>query len=496
MPRTLYGKLVLAFLVLIGLGGALSLVLTLNATRHYIQEVNQGLNRTLAEGIVTEKPLLRGGTVDQVELKSLFDMLMVVNPAIEVYLLDPEGRILAFSAPPGKVKREAVALAPIEAFLAGEQRLPIRGDDPRDPGREKVFSAAALTDGGRLQGYLYVVLGGEDYDTVVAMIQGSYVLRLGAGVAVAGLAVTLAVGFLSFFWLTGRLRRLIVAVQAFQRGDFATARRLSRWLRASGGDEIDLLGRTISRMAGRIEDQIAQLSAADASRRELVASVSHDLRTPMTALQGSIETLLMKETTFSAEERRRYLQLAAEQGRRLERLIGELFELSTLDSGGAALHLEPFSLGELVQDVTQKFALEADQKGLHLETRIPEHAPFVSADIARIERVLENLIENAIKYTPAGGEVRLTLIPGERQVTAQVSDTGRGIAEADLARVFERFYRAGADTEEGPEEGPEGTGLGLAIAKRILQLHGSPIEVESAVGQGTTFRFHLPSHGA
>jgi signal transduction histidine kinase len=92
--------------------------------------------------------------------------------------------------------------------------------------------------------------------------------------------------------------------------------------------------------------------------------------------------------------------------------------------------------------------------------------------------------------------VRLTLIPGERQVTAQVSDTGRGIAEADLARVFERFYRAGADTEEGPEEGPEGTGLGLAIAKRILQLHGSPIEVESAVGQGTTFRFHLPSHGA
>jgi signal transduction histidine kinase len=424
-------------------------------------------------------------------------MLMVVNPAIEVYLLDPEGRILGFSAPPGKVKREAIPLAPVEAFLAGEENLPIRGADPRDLERRKVFSAAPVVHDGRLEGYLYVVLGGEEHDSVAQMIQGSYILRLSAGIVAAGLAVTLIVGLLSFNWLTRRLRRLIDAVRAFQRGDLDRTRELTRWVRPRDGDEIDQLGRAIERMARRIDEQIRQLSAADASRRELVASVSHDLRTPMTALQGSLETLLMKEESFTPEERRHYLRLAVRHGHRLERLIAELFELATLDSGGAALRFESFSLAELVQDVTQKFGQEAEKKGLTLETELPEGAPFVTADIARIERVLQNLIENAIKYTPDGGRVRLTLVPGERQLTALVSDTGRGIAEADLPHVFERFYRAqGSEAGDSRGEGADGAGLGLAIAKRILQLHGSPIEVESAPGKGTTFRFRLPLHGA
>ncbi|MCZ6707183.1 MAG: HAMP domain-containing sensor histidine kinase [Chloroflexi bacterium] len=465
--------------------------MTVTTTRLYIQEVNQRLNQALASGVVGEDILLRDGEINQAALADIFHMLMVINPAIEVYLLDPQGAILAFSAPPGKVKRRSVSLVPLEAFLAGERSFPIRGDDPRGLERRKVFSAAPVTHNGHLEGYLYVVLGGEEYDSVVQMIQGSYILRLSAAVAMASLAVTLIIGFLSFNWLTRRLRRLIGAVGAFQQGDYAPLLGLSQWLRPTGGDEIDQLGRAIERMVRRIEQQIRHLSSADASRRELVASVSHDLRTPMTALQGSLETLLMKEETFTVEERRHSLQLAVRHGRRLERLIDELFELATLDGGGAALNVESFSLAELVQDVTQKFALEADRKGLRLETEMPENAPFVSGDIARIERVLQNLIENAIKYSSDGGTVRLTLIPGERKLTALVSDTGCGIAEADLPHVFDRFYRG----EKSDGKGPEGTGLGLAIAKRILQLHGSPIEVESAVGEGTTFRFRLPLHG-
>ena len=150
MARTLYGKLGLAFLVLVGLGGLLSVVMTLATTRLYLQEVNQRLNRDLAAGVVKEVPLLRGGEINQAALEDVFHMLMVVNPAIEVYLLDPEGRILAFSAPPGKVKRETIPLAPLEAFLAGERNLPIRGADPRALERRKVFSAAPVTHDGRL----------------------------------------------------------------------------------------------------------------------------------------------------------------------------------------------------------------------------------------------------------------------------------------------------------------------------------------------------------
>ena len=264
--------------------------------------------------------------------------------------------------------------------------------------------------------------------------------------------------------------------------------RFSAGRRNVAGDEIDRLGVTVEQMSQRIVDQIRQLRHADASRREMVANVSHDLRTPLTSLQGYLETLLIKEGELSEEERRHYLGLAVKHGRRLSQLTAELFELAMLESREADLHFEPFSLAELVQDVAQKFKLEAEKREICLETEIPKGAPFVSADIALIERVLENLIENAIKYTPEGGTIRLSLILGRGRIAARVSDTGVGIPEAEIPHIFERFYRV----EKSRGEGPEGTGLGLAIAQRILQLHGSPIQVESEPGAGTSFTFELP----
>ncbi len=262
--------------------------------------------------------------------------------------------------------------------------------------------------------------------------------------------------------------------------------KLAGWRR--GGDEIDRLGVTVEEMSQRIADQIEQLRQADAARRDMVANISHDLRTPLASLQGYLETLLMKEDSFSAEEKRKYLDLAARQGDRLSRLVTELFELTMLDSTGTRLNFEPFSLPELVQDVTQKFQLQAERRNMTLELDMPANAPFVQADIGLIERVLENLIENAIKYTPEGGKISLSLVAGADGIEARVADTGPGIPEADRDRIFERFYRV----EKSRADAPEGAGLGLAITRRILQLHDSRIEVESAPGRGAAFSFRLP----
>ena len=158
MARTLYGKLGLAFLVLVGLGGLLSVVMTLATTRLYLQEVNQRLNRDLAAGVVKEVPLLRGGEINQAALEDVFHMLMVVNPAIEIYLLDPEGRILGFSAPPGKVKRETIPLAPVEAFLAGERNLPIRGADHPKIDIDRYLSSNL---GPRTEGFIVRMIYGD-----------------------------------------------------------------------------------------------------------------------------------------------------------------------------------------------------------------------------------------------------------------------------------------------------------------------------------------------
>jgi len=488
MMRSLYAKLVAALFALVCTISLIYIALTVTTTRLYLQEVNQKLNRTLASNIVEEAPLLQGETVNQAALEELFHTLMVINPSIELYVVDPQGAILAYNAPPGKVKRARISLGPVRSFLAGGEEFPIRGDDPRDPRGSKVFSAAPLYVGERLAGYLYIVLGGEAFESVAQMIQESYILRLAAAVAAVSLILSLIAGSLSFNWLTRRLRRLGAAVDAFKQGDFQAPMRFSAGRRNVAGDEIDRLGVTVEQMSQRIVDQIRQLRHADASRREMVANVSHDLRTPLTSLQGYLETLLIKEGELSEEERRHYLGLAAKHCRRLSQLTAELFELAMLESREADLHFEPFSLAELVQDVAQKFELEAEKRELRLVTEIPEGAPFVSADIALIERVLENLIENAIKYTPAGGSIRLSLILGRGRIAARVSDTGVGIPKAEIPHIFERFYRV----EKSRGEGSEGTGLGLAIAQRILQLHGSPIQVESEPGAGTSFTFELP----
>lgn len=479
-------RLTLALLVILAGTCVAWIALTLFATRLYQEEVDQNLNSPLAHYISKAYPLIDGGAVNNAALKGLFDQLMVINPRIEVYLLDIEGRILAFSAEPGRVKRDHVALGPLLSWIAGPDKLPLRGDDPRDPLGSKPFSAAEVYDNGTHAGYLYVVLGGEEYDSVAGILSGSYILRLAVGAGSMGILVALAVGILSFAWLTRRLTRLTGAVDTFREEGFEVPMKLSGWRR--GGDEIDRLGVAFEEMSQRIADQIEQLRHADAARRDMVANISHDLRTPLASLQGYLETLLIKQDSFDDAEKRKYLELAARQGDRLGRLVAELFELTMLDSTGTRLNFEPFSLPELVQDVAQKFRPEAERKNLVLETDIPESAPFVRADIGLIERVLENLIENAIKYTPQGGSVRLSLVPDAAGIETRVADTGRGIPDADREKVFERFYRV----EKSRGDAPEGAGLGLAITRRILQLHDSPIEVTSQLGEGTAFTFRLP----
>jgi signal transduction histidine kinase len=220
----------------------------------------------------------------------------------------------------------------------------------------------------------------------------------------------------------------------------------------------------------------------------MVANVAHDLRTPLASMQGYLETLRLKDSSLTPEQKREYIDIAYQHGERLGRLITELFELSTLESQDARLHFEPFSMSELVQDVCQKFRLDAEKKGLHFTTGISSTPAFVSADIGLIQRVLENLIENAIKYTPEGGDVGVTLLIGEKTITTRITDTGQGIPEEDMPYIFDRFYRV------EKHRNLDGIGLGLAISKRILQLHSSSIEVDSRPGCGTTFSFPLPSY--
>ena len=486
--RSLYSKLAAVLTGLFCLVGISFVAVTMYSTEMYQQEVNQKLNSELAQHIANEKLLMQNRRINEKALEEIFHMLMVINPSIEIYLLDPQGTILAFSAPPGKVKRQRVDVRPLKAWLEGNVSLPVLGDDPRDLQGKKAFTVARIPEQGRLEGYLYVILGGEVYEGIVQKLKGSFILKLSTWVIVGSLLFALIAGLLLFAMLTGRLRQLANVMEAFKRGERLNQIDLPVQRRYYATDEIDRLGSTFKQMAERIEAQIEQLRRSDAVRRELVANVSHDLRTPLATLQGYIETLLLKEDSLTEEERRNYLEIAIKHCKRLSELVSELLELAKLDSDEISLNREPFNLGELVQDVVQKFQLKTKEKQISIVTDIEKELPFVYADIALIERALENLIGNAIRYTPEGGTISLVLRPEKEDISVRVIDTGQGIPEEELPHIFNRFYQLDRSRKGEPGH----SGLGLAITKKIMELHERSIEVTSVLNAGTTFTFQLP----
>jgi signal transduction histidine kinase len=487
---TLYTKLAATLFVLLVLFGLFIVHMMRTGNEMYQQEVAQKLNADLAAYIVKEQPLISGDTVNRDALEHLFHMLMVVNPSIELYLLDPDGKIIDHAAPAERVKRSHVDLQPIQQFLSGDAMFPLSGDDPRDAQRAKVFSAARIPASGPLQGYLYIILGGEHYAGMVELLRDSYIFRSSSQVLLAALIIALLAGLLVFALLTQRLRRLTQDIRAYSEREKPAY--TGQADTPAGGDEIVCLEQAYRQMATRIDQQLQELQQTDNLRRELVANISHDLRTPLTTLQGYLETLALKNPALSEADRKQYLHTAIRHCNHLTELVDELFELARLDSCDRISYSEPFSLSELVHDIVQKYHLKAGERGIELAIKTGDAAPMVYGEIGMLERVLENLIDNALRHTADNGRVSITLNPQGDHVTVRVSDTGCGIPADKIKHVFDRFYRA----DNSPSDPGQHAGLGLAIARRIVELHGSHIEVSSEEGKGTEFSFSITAVAA
>ncbi|TDX99550.1 sensor histidine kinase [Thiohalophilus thiocyanatoxydans] len=482
--HTLYARIAVVLAVIFVVIGVFFIQVMVVFSERHQQEVTQRLNRDLATHIVEDRLLLKSQKINREALADVFDMMMTINPTLEIYLLDPKGKILAYSAPPGKVHKKQIDLDPIDKFLSEEKALPILGNDPRHPDDSKIFSVSPVKTNELLQGYLYIILASEQYVGVAEMLKSSYTMQLGTGVLIAGLLFVLFAALLLFFLLTRRLRNLSNAMESFKNSSHVPS---FRYRHDDRGDEIDRLSASFNTMANRITDQIDKLRQTDALRRELVANVSHDLRTPLASLQGYLETLTLKQGELTNEEEQNYIEIATRHAVHLGQLVDDLFELAKLEANEIKPNLEPFAFQELVQDVIQKYELKAKQHGVQLIQSLEDDPPFVYGDVGLIERVLDNLLDNALRHTPRGGTVTVILTPHAETVSLEVVDSGCGIAPTDMPHIFERFYAP-------PEAGQKGTGLGLAIAKNIIELHGGVIRATSKLNKGTVFSFDLPTH--
>ncbi len=486
--RTLYARLALGLFLLLVIVGGLFTVLSLYSVREYTAAVNQELNRDLARNLVADRNLVTDGQLDQQALKRLFDLYMTINPGIEIYLLGPDGRILSYSADPDKIKRNRVSLEPIRTLLAQPDAFPLPGDDPRSHDRRKVFSVTTVPFDNDRSGYLYVVLRGEEYDLAESMVHSNQLLQMGAGALGISLVVGLLAGLVFFHLLTRRLSRLTERVENFEIGGQVLVPE-NRETPVSPGDDIDYLAARFDQMASRIAAQVDLLKEKDHQRRQMVAQVSHDLRTPLASIQGYLEALKMKQADLGPVERARFLDVALAETWRLGRLVEELFELAALEAREKQPSPEPFMLAELLHDVVQKHQPEAEQSSVRLRITDADEV-MALADIAMTERILDNLISNAIAHSPVNTDVRLAVRQDGDAVLMTVADSGAGIHPQDRAHLFEPFYQGTGAANTGH------AGLGLAIARRMVELQRGRIEVENLEPTGAEFRVWLPPAGA
>jgi signal transduction histidine kinase len=293
-----------------------------------------------------------------------------------------------------------------------------------------------------------------------------------------GMAITL--GFFLSNALTDRIRMLEAASRQLAGGDLSTR------VPVRGRDEVARLADAFNQMTTQLEAADQKQKEVERLRSDLIAWVGHDLQTPLASIRAVLEALA-DGVVDDPESVQRYLQTAQRDVRSLSLLIDDLFQLAQIDAGGLQLDLVPNSLTDLISDTLESFSELAARAQVNLQGSVAVDVDPVCMDAPRIGRVLNNLVGNALRYTPAGGEVNVHARRTGSRVEVSVSDSGEGIAAENLPKVFDRFYRG----EKSRNRNTGGAGLGLAIAKGIVKAHGGDIQVESAPGKGTRFVFWL-----
>jgi signal transduction histidine kinase len=323
-------------------------------------------------------------------------------------------------------------------------------------------------------------------DAVIAQNASAYENSrdLFIGVAAGAIVLALLLGFVLSWSVTGPIQRIDSRLAAIASGDF------SGHVDATNRDELGALAANVNRMSDELRRLYRELETASQHKSDFLANMSHELRTPLNAIIGFSQVLREGMVGDVNEKQAEYLDDILSSGHHLLSLINDVLDLSKVEAGQVELELAPFSLQEALERGVAMVRERAMQDGVFVTLAANREADVVSGDERRIRQVIFNLLSNAVKFTPTGGAVDVRATRANGEVSVSVADTGPGIAAEDLRRVFEEFQQ----TEAGIERG-EGTGLGLALSKRLVELHGGRIWVDSELGRGSTFVFTLPARG-
>jgi two-component system, OmpR family, sensor kinase len=363
--------------------------------------------------------------------------------------------------------------------LDGEREPPPdgrgRGRGRNLPPGPRQIEPAPIIVGGFAVGRVAVWLG-RPSATRIARQLGPTLALVGGSVLLLG---TAAIAFVVFGPTRRRLKAVQEATQRLGSGD------LSARAPAAGGDEVSALALSFNRMADELASRAQALESSDRARRQLLADVSHELMTPLTAIRGYVETLSMADQSFDAPTRQRYLGIALDETHRLEAIVGDLLDLARLEGGGGDLRVETVPIQPLFDRVAARHEQELRRRGVTLQQQIDDDAGTVPADAGRLEQALQNLAANALRHTPDGGRISLTASASPESIVLTVRDSGTGIDAQHLPLIFDRFYKADA-----ARKAAGGSGLGLSIVKAIVERHGGTVSARN--DHGAVFELVLP----
>lgn len=487
LSNRLITKLSLSFFVIILLMGLTYITTTFYISKNLYEETSQKLHSNIANHLIEEKfqngsPFLENGKVNKPFFGDVMHDMMAVNRSIEVYLLSAKGDVLYsvvldHTNPNEPLKK--INLQPIQTYINSNGQKYILGDDPRNPGKQKIFSAAYFKQGA-YDGYIYIVLAGEDLASITSSLESNYYIKLGLGAFILTMLFAGFVGWLVVYFLTKSLREIIYQVNRFREGD------LESRIQNAEYSNLATLAVTYNEMADTISKNIEEIKSVDVLRRELVANVSHDLRTPLAIMQGYIETIQMKQDRLEDKEIQKYISTIETSIKQLSRLVSQLFEYSKLEAKQIKPNKEAFPITDLIYDLHAKYSVLTKEKNIDFDVIIAGKIPLIFADISLVERVLQNLLDNALKFTAENGEIKLMVDSTNKGVVIKVKDNGLGIHKDNQSIIFDRFR------QEDTKEKQRGSGLGLAIVKKIIDLHQGHIKVISQPNEGSTFEFILP----
>lgn len=489
IPRSLFGRLVfvqIAYGLVVVL--AFALIAEYTHTRfHY--KATQYQARDWAAQIAARNSVLgdvRAGRFrDEAEVRATLSELGNSHPGAQFYIVGNNGRINVASVAHGQVRRTILDISTVRAWLTGAAALPATIEDPVNPERRRIFSAASL--GFDRYAYLVMVLQGPDTGGFLAA-HTDFLLSDSLKLAVGVMIPALSTAVLLLFMILRPIRRINRTLAELDRARHESGVRANVDGRGHGLSELDQVARNVDAMAREIIELLRTLTDEDRTRRELFATLSHDLRTPLTVVKSVLETLSGRSDSGISPSAAKLIWQASGEVQRLERLLAEQFELANLQRSDYRIEAEPFFIEEVLHDASQKFVSRAAAVGLELAVHGDGPPDLrVEADAMLIERVLDNLIDNAIRHADGATRIELDVRASAHGVEVRVSDDGPG-----LPRMLADWL-AGPVWQPAPRSKcpSSGSGLGLRIVRRILELHDSGLVLERSDEGGTRLSFRL-----